>query len=684
MDLMALAAVAAANTPSQNERFLLRNLIRTGNLGVECADIRLDRDFDNAALQFVLDSVGPLASAVRVDVGASRSRQRGWIDGWKSLAGYHPECADAPRISSFYFAIEKCLDRQPSEADVEEFLKLAVQVQQDYTGPDSGANRIALEHYDESNPDEEYYEDEFENTTTIFDEFTTFLNEGEIFEALGLIAPSLIYVQFEGDQGADQTVSQLLATSADIIREYWNDATELNDLRSRLWVSSYEEAVEAFGDSVHESLELPRFEVDKPELSNMEKELLQRAVIRNRVDNRDVDRGIVVPPGDTVEELCEPDKDDSFIENEDASEALEIQATDRKDNDSTFQRVEPLGRVKERAENALRASLIASAQDHIRDVGGFGPQSANLAEIAVAESHRVWLSHATVTSTWADNPSQGVQGYGRMVRADLERWASSVAVDTHPLPVDTRPVPSKRSRRFYEHVLAWMVTAFVLGIFVQAHDSIWWFIGIGGGLGWLFSSNYNSIPTPQLAPIPDDHRGSRAVLGKALVGIGLHVAAEYDKHRFSPDLSPAALRQLVHGFWQPLEPPPSPMSSCNPREAEYIAAQWMRFLGATECRVTQATRDGGADVVSAHHVAEVKHRQAPVGVSFVRQIFGVAASTSKHALFFSLGGYTSGAIDFANDNSISLFQYDPFQGTISPRSRLASDTLERGLASISC
>ncbi|MHA7223073.1 restriction endonuclease [Arthrobacter sp. RHLT1-20] len=96
------------------------------------------------------------------------------------------------------------------------------------------------------------------------------------------------------------------------------------------------------------------------------------------------------------------------------------------------------------------------------------------------------------------------------------------------------------------------------------------------------------------------------------------------------------LRQLVNGAWQPQGPPPPRMASCTPREAEYVAAQWMRYLGATSCRVTQASRDGGMDIVSDTHVAEVKHHQSPVGVSFVRQIYGTATGASKRAMFFSL------------------------------------------------
>ncbi|TQS88629.1 restriction endonuclease [Arthrobacter sp. TS-15] len=121
------------------------------------------------------------------------------------------------------------------------------------------------------------------------------------------------------------------------------------------------------------------------------------------------------------------------------------------------------------------------------------------------------------------------------------------------------------------------------------------------------------------------------------------------------------------------------MRSCTHREAEYVAAQWMRYLGATSCRVTQASRDGGMDIVSDTHVAEVKHHQSPVGVSFVRQIYGTATSTSKMAVFFSLSEYTKEAKEFANANNIALFRYDPLKATLAPKSQSALEASQHGL-----
>jgi hypothetical protein len=137
------------------------------------------------------------------------------------------------------------------------------------------------------------------------------------------------------------------------------------------------------------------------------------------------------------------------------------------------------------------------------------------------------------------------------------------------------------------------------------------------------------------------------------------------------------LAWLSHG------PRPSTMASCTDRQAEFLARDWMLFLGDSGCQVSQATRDGGADVVSKHFVAEVKHHAVPVSPAVVRQIFGVATAQGKTALFFSLSGYSSAAVEFGEQVRMALFVYDFAQGTLLPRTSAAKLALDRGLPSLS-
>lgn len=119
---------------------------------------------------------------------------------------------------------------------------------------------------------------------------------------------------------------------------------------------------------------------------------------------------------------------------------------------------------------------------------------------------------------------------------------------------------------------------------------------------------------------------------------------------------------------------PVALENCTFQQAEELAAQWMRHLGASDAAVTQATRDGGFDVESSHFVVEVKHRSTAMGPSFVREIFGVAQAKRKRAVFFSRGGYTKEAIRFGRDTGVLLFVYDAERGTLTgltPESRRA-------------
>ncbi|MEV7132180.1 restriction endonuclease [Arthrobacter sp. NPDC093128] len=135
--------------------------------------------------------------------------------------------------------------------------------------------------------------------------------------------------------------------------------------------------------------------------------------------------------------------------------------------------------------------------------------------------------------------------------------------------------------------------------------------------------------------------------------------------------------------WTPHGPRPSAMASCNDRQAEFLARDWMLFLGESGCRVSPATRDGGADVVSKRFVAEVKHHAAPVSPALVRQIFGVATAEGKTALFFSLSGYSAAAVEFGKQVKMALFVYDFARGTLIPKSPAAELALVKGLPSLS-
>lgn len=58
---------------------------------------------------------------------------------------------------------------------------------------------------------------------------------------------------------------------------------------------------------------------------------------------------------------------------------------------------------------------------------------------------------------------------------------------------------------------------------------------------------------------------------------------------------PVSTTTVDHGnlSWEPQGGRPAPMEACSPRQAEFLAKAWMEYMGATGCKVSQATRDGG-------------------------------------------------------------------------------------------
>jgi TPR repeat protein len=96
----------------------------------------------------------------------------------------------------------------------------------------------------------------------------------------------------------------------------------------------------------------------------------------------------------------------------------------------------------------------------------------------------------------------------------------------------------------------------------------------------------------------------------------------------------------------------------TPREAEEVAAEWMRYLGFLDASVTPVGPDQGIDVDSSEAVAQVKMEGISTSRPTIQGIAGVAALENKKAFFFSLGGFTSEAIDWSEKANVFLFQFD--------------------------
>ena len=108
----------------------------------------------------------------------------------------------------------------------------------------------------------------------------------------------------------------------------------------------------------------------------------------------------------------------------------------------------------------------------------------------------------------------------------------------------------------------------------------------------------------------------------------------------------------------------------TPRDAEIYAAEVMEATGFTNVVPTGLGADGGIDVESTEAIAQVKLEGRRSSREQLQRLYGIAAHRDVLAIFFSLGGYSAQAIQWAEETGMHLFEFE-FDGTVIPRSSLA-------------
>lgn len=91
-------------------------------------------------------------------------------------------------------------------------------------------------------------------------------------------------------------------------------------------------------------------------------------------------------------------------------------------------------------------------------------------------------------------------------------------------------------------------------------------------------------------------------------------------------------------------------------DAERLAEMYMIYLGYPDAQRTNTGPDGGVDVESARAVAQVKDQGNPVGRHLIQQLYGVAHSKRKKAIFFARS-YAPPAIQWAHENGVALYVF---------------------------
>jgi hypothetical protein len=116
----------------------------------------------------------------------------------------------------------------------------------------------------------------------------------------------------------------------------------------------------------------------------------------------------------------------------------------------------------------------------------------------------------------------------------------------------------------------------------------------------------------------------------------------------------------------------------TPRQAEFNAVARMRTLGYLDAHVCEPGADGGVDAISERALGQVKHRGAQVGRPDIQRLYGARGDrTHLDLLFFSAGGYSRHAVEYADEAGIMLFTYD-ISGELAPANSAASALAENG------
>lgn len=131
-----------------------------------------------------------------------------------------------------------------------------------------------------------------------------------------------------------------------------------------------------------------------------------------------------------------------------------------------------------------------------------------------------------------------------------------------------------------------------------------------------------------------------------------------------------ALRRALVGLL------PAPRLVKSAAAAEDYAAEVLRALGYLDADPTPPGPDGGVDVVGSHVVAQVKMEAVRTGSPAVQALFGIASLAQKQPFFFSLAGYATQALEFAERAQIACFEFE-LDGSISARSKASEAILLR-------
>ena len=113
--------------------------------------------------------------------------------------------------------------------------------------------------------------------------------------------------------------------------------------------------------------------------------------------------------------------------------------------------------------------------------------------------------------------------------------------------------------------------------------------------------------------------------------------------------------------------------------AEYLVADWLRYLGQSGVEVTQFVGDGGVDVHTEELIVQVKnYGEGGVSSSELRDLFGTATAAGRGAALFTSSRLTRDAKGFAESNEIACIAYNAKLSQLFPLTKAGQRLLEQG------
>ncbi|HTW21367.1 MAG TPA: restriction endonuclease [Mycobacteriales bacterium] len=308
------------------------------------------------------------------------------------------------------------------------------------------------------------------------------------------------------------------------------------------------------------------------------------------------------------------------------------------------------------------------------------------------------LEHAAVAGWVAHNNQQlmEVDGYHRRVWVPVTYLRDRGAVPLHITWLEDRRNPP--DLRVGDHLVvagtAWTVRKGVRHKLLSAGMS-------DPDFTWIRSSN--QIPTPGIDGPEVDYVDSEAVPSYAIIATVWHALSNVQLPGVPGHASPDEFRDALRCSHAPQSSEqnqwayenrtwmeaaireatkarprmPEPRLIKTPQDAELMARDVMRSLGFAGAEVTPAGRDGGVDVRARGALAQVKLEGVKTDAPRVQALLGIAQYNHAQALFFSLAGYTTAAVAWAEQTRMALFEFD-YVGGVVARSSEAHRLLVQG------